>query len=81
MAESLADIHAITGEPKYLEAATRFSDRRILDPLIAGRDELSGKHANTQIPKVVGFSFDNGTRVVETTSDTSGLPPTGWCWI
>jgi dolichyl-phosphate-mannose--protein O-mannosyl transferase len=21
------------------------------------------------------------TRVVETTSDTSGLPPTGWCWI
>jgi dolichyl-phosphate-mannose--protein O-mannosyl transferase len=21
------------------------------------------------------------TRVIETTSDTSGLPPTGWCWI
>jgi hypothetical protein len=55
MAESLADIHAITGERKYLEAAKRFSDPRILDPLIAGRDELTGKHANTQIPKVIGF--------------------------
>jgi hypothetical protein len=21
------------------------------------------------------------TRVVETTADTSSLPPTGWCWI
>ena len=55
MTESLADIHAITDDRKYLDAANRFSDRRILDPLIAGRDELTGKHANTQIPKVIGF--------------------------
>ena len=55
MNEVLADVSAITGDKKYLALARRFSDRAILDPLAGGRDELTGKHANTQIPKVVGF--------------------------
>lgn len=55
MNEVLADVSVITGDPKYLELAKRFNDRAILDPLAAGRDELTGKHANTQIPKVIGF--------------------------
>lgn len=55
MTESLADVFAITGDEKYLDAANRFSDHQILDALLAGRDELTGKHANTQIPKVIGF--------------------------
>lgn len=64
MTESLADIYAITGDHKYLDAARRFSDHQILDPLVAGRDELTGKHANTQIPKVIGFE-----RIAALTSD------------
>lgn len=56
MNEVLADVHAMTGDPRYLEAARKFSDRRILDPLLEGRDKLTGLHANTQIPKVIGYA-------------------------
>ncbi|GAA5483360.1 glycoside hydrolase family 127 protein [Haloferula sargassicola] len=55
MNEVLADIAAITGDEKYLELAKRFNHHAILDPLIDQRDELTGKHANTQIPKVIGL--------------------------
>ena len=56
MNEVLADVSAITGEAKYLELARRFCHRAILDPLLAREDRLTGLHANTQIPKVVGFA-------------------------
>ncbi|HRZ88418.1 MAG TPA: 4-alpha-glucanotransferase, partial [Spirochaetia bacterium] len=55
MNESLADLFAITGDAKFLTTAKRFSHKAVLDPLVAHRDELTGKHANTQIPKVVGL--------------------------
>ncbi len=55
MNEVLADIHAITGNDKFLALAKRFNHHAILDPLVAERDELTGKHANTQIPKVIGL--------------------------
>jgi DUF1680 family protein len=55
MNESLADIYAITGDEKYLREARRFNHRELLDPLLKREDRLTGKHANTQIPKVVGF--------------------------
>jgi DUF1680 family protein len=55
MNEVLADIYAITGDRKYLATAERFNHRAILDPLIQHQDQLTGKHANTQIPKVVGL--------------------------
>src|SRR6185369_497626 len=55
MNEVLADVYQLTGDPRYLGAAKRFSHQAILQPLAAGRDELTGLHANTQIPKVIGF--------------------------
>ena len=55
MNEVLADLYAITGDGKYLATAQRFNHRAILDPLIQQHDQLTGKHANTQIPKVVGL--------------------------
>ncbi len=55
MNEILADVHVLTGEARYLELAERFSDRSLLEPLAEGRDTLDGLHANTQIPKVIGF--------------------------
>ena len=55
MNEVLADVYAITGDQKYLTLAKRFSHRAILDPLEKHEDRLTGLHANTQIPKVVGF--------------------------
>lgn len=54
MNEALVNVYAITGEKTYLDAANRFYHHRILDPLSNSKDELSGKHANTQIPKVIG---------------------------
>ena len=53
--ETFADVAAITGDEKYMELARRFSEEAILNPLINERDDLTGKHANTQIPKVIGF--------------------------
>jgi len=55
MNEVLADIYAITGDEKYLRLARRFCHKAVLDPLERHEDQLTGKHANTQIPKVVGL--------------------------
>jgi DUF1680 family protein len=55
MNEVLADAYQITGDKKYLAAAERFSHRMLLDPMGKGIDNLDNKHANTQIPKVIGF--------------------------
>lgn len=55
MNEVLADVHAITGDPRHLALAQRFSHRAILEPLLQSEDALTGLHANTQIPKVIGF--------------------------
>lgn len=54
MNEAMADLYRITGNNDYLELAKRFCHKAILDPLSKGIDDLEGKHANTQIPKVIG---------------------------
>ncbi len=53
--EVFAQVAQITGNKKYLDLAQRVSHRFILDPLIQHKNELAGKHANTQIPKIIGF--------------------------
>lgn len=53
--EIFADVAAITGDDKYMRLAHQFSHRTVLDPLLQGEDHLTGMHANTQIPKVIGF--------------------------
>ena len=53
--ETFADVAEITGDKKYLKLARRFSHKVILDPLIKNEDRLNGMHANTQIPKVIGY--------------------------
>lgn len=53
--EVFADVYDITKNPKYLKLAHRFSHLAILNPLLNGEDKLTGIHANTQIPKVIGF--------------------------
>ncbi len=54
MNDVLANTYAITGDKKYLVLSYKFYDRRILDSLSQGLDDLPGKHSNTQIPKVIG---------------------------
>lgn len=52
--ESYAELYARTGDKRWLTLSQRLCHKAILDPLAQGRDELNGKHANTQIPKVIG---------------------------
>lgn len=53
--EIFADVAKMTGEKKYLELAYKFSHQKLLEPLVSQKDILNGMHANTQIPKVIGF--------------------------
>lgn len=55
MNEIYADAYQITKDEKYLDAARRFSHHELLDPLSKGIDNLDNKHANTQVPKAIGF--------------------------
>lgn len=55
MNEIFADAYQMTSHHPYLETARRFSHRQILDAMAKGEDNLDNKHANTQVPKAVGF--------------------------
>ncbi|WP_448631122.1 beta-L-arabinofuranosidase domain-containing protein [Cellulomonas soli] len=75
MCEAFADLADLTGRDDHLRMARRFADRAVLEPLLEGRDELTGLHANTQIAKVVGYQ-----RVAELTGDAAwaGAARTFW---
>jgi len=64
--EELADLYALTGDKKYLTAAYSFSHQAILEPLEKGEDKLNNLHANTQIPKIIGFK-----RIADVSGDSS----------
>lgn len=53
--ETFADAAAISGDKRFMQLAKRFSHKKVLDPLLRGEDRLTGMHANTQIPKVIGY--------------------------
>ena len=66
MNEVYADAYAMTGDKKYLETARRFTHHQLFDDIVAGIDNLDNRHANTQVPKVIGFQ-----RIAELDSDSS----------
>ena len=55
MNEVLADAYQMTGDAKYLTAAKRFSHKDVLNSMAVRSDNLDNMHANTQVPKAVGF--------------------------
>ncbi|HET6556073.1 MAG TPA: beta-L-arabinofuranosidase domain-containing protein, partial [Prolixibacteraceae bacterium] len=64
MNETFADAYQLSGDEKYLVAAKRYSHNMFLEPLSQGIDNLDNKHANTQIPKFIGFA-----RIAELSGD------------
>lgn len=66
--ETLADVYEITGKQKYLDLAKRYTEIKLLKPLLAKEDKLTGLHANTQIPKIVGVA-----RIASLNNDQSWL--------
>ena len=75
MNEIFADAYQMTGEEKYLTAAKRFSHKDLLNPMAAGNDNLDNKHANTQIPKAVGFQ-----RIAELSGDNIYANAASFFW-
>ncbi|MBQ8097850.1 MAG: glycoside hydrolase family 127 protein [Prevotella sp.] len=66
MNEVLADAYAISGcQEKYHDVAKRFSHRRLLLPMMQRVDNLDNMHANTQVPKAVGFERISQTNGIE----------------
>lgn len=55
MNEVFADAYQMTGDVKYLNMAKKFSHKDILNNMANRVDNLDDKHANTQVPKAVGF--------------------------
>ena len=75
MAEIFVDAYQMTDDAKYLTAARRFSHRMLLDAMASGTDNLDNKHANTQVPKAVGFQ-----RIAELTHDERYLRAGRFFW-
>jgi DUF1680 family protein len=75
MNEIFTDAYQMTGDEKYLTAAKLFSHRMLLDAMAAGNDNLDNKHANTQVPKAVGFQ-----RIAELTHDEAYVKAGRFFW-
>ncbi|MBU3821420.1 glycoside hydrolase family 127 protein [Flavobacteriaceae bacterium XHP0103] len=55
IAESFADLYTLTGKDIYLQTAKKLTHKNFFEPLLNKEDKLTGMHANTQIPKVIGY--------------------------
>lgn len=75
MNEVLADMAVISDDNSYMTLAKDFTELRILEPLLKGEDKLTGLHANTQIPKVVGIA-----RIAELSGDKTWLKAAEYFW-
>ena len=64
MNEVLVNLAAVTKKDRYLALAHLFEQPSFLDPLASRRDELTGLHANTHVPKIIGAA-----RMYEVTGD------------
>jgi DUF1680 family protein len=75
MNEIFADAYQISGDEKYLMTAKRFSHRMLLDAMSADKDNLDNKHANTQVPKAIGFQ-----RIAELSHDKNFAEAGSFFW-
>ncbi len=73
--EVFADVAEIKQDEKYLALARRFSHRDLLNPLLEKRVTLTSLHANTQIPKVIGFK-----RIAEVSGDREWADAADFFW-
>ncbi|MCQ2229280.1 MAG: glycoside hydrolase family 127 protein [Bacteroidales bacterium] len=74
--EVLADAYQMTGDKKYLDAAKRYSHKWILNPMKEHNGKhLDNIHANTQVPKIVGFA-----RVGELANDNDYKEASRYFW-
>lgn len=75
MNEVYADAYQISKDMKYMNAAKRFSHKEIFENMANGIDNLDNKHANTQVPKAVGYQ-----RIAELSKDEKYIAAANFFW-
>ena len=75
MIESAYNLYGITSNIKFKKLAGFFYDHKVFDPLVQGKDDLPGLHANTQIPKIIGEA-----RGYELTADKNAKTISDFFW-
>ncbi|MGE0440133.1 MAG: beta-L-arabinofuranosidase domain-containing protein [Gemmatimonadales bacterium] len=60
MNEVFADLYADTNDERWLRLSQRFEHQAFTGPLKRHQDNLSGKHGNCQIPKLIGSAARYG---------------------
>lgn len=73
--EIMADAYDITGEYRFIKMARRLTHKSILEPLENNEDLLTGVHANTQIPKIIGVE-----RVAQLNNDAGWRAAADFFW-
>ncbi len=75
MNEVLYNLAAVSHDRQWAELAHRFDHERVFAPLADGRDELTGLHVNTTIPKIIGAA-----RRYEVLGDTRAHAVADYFW-
>ncbi|MCM3781768.1 glycoside hydrolase family 127 protein [Neobacillus mesonae] len=75
MNEVLTDLAEHSGDPRFLKLAERFYHGEVLNDISSGNDTLAGRHANTQIPKIIGAA-----RQFEASGDAKYADITRFFW-
>ena len=75
MNEVLADLYADTGDRRWLALSVRFEHHAFTDALKRHQDNLSGKHGNCQIPKLIGSAARYGY-----TGDSGDIVAASFFW-
>lgn len=59
MNDSLYQLYQLTGKEKYQKAAEQFDEKGLYQEFVGMKNRLKGVHANTTIPKVLGYLQGN----------------------
>ena len=74
--EMYADAYQMSNTTaSYLNFAKKFSHKWLLDAMAQGRDNLDDAHANTQVPKAIGFQ-----RIAEVSNDDTYYKAADFFW-
>ncbi|WP_313457534.1 glycoside hydrolase family 127 protein [Stenotrophomonas sp.] len=73
--ESYIELGARTDNPRWIAIGKRLRHEGIVDPAIAGKDNLPHHHANTQVPKFIGEA-----RQFEVTGDLDSAAAARFFW-
>ena len=54
MNDAFANLYSLTGNDVYFQLSERFNQDKYVEPLSRGEDNLTGEHANSFIPNIIG---------------------------